>query len=110
MAIMPIESLPGEQVDQFKAARDALTEDVLQIIRQKIPLCEITSEKYTTNTMRDALKRAVRYAEVLWNRREAVQEGEIERVDGNMFTIIRRKSHDGKYHYYIEFSGAKEDE
>ena len=109
MAIKPIDSLPGEQVDQYNEARNALTEDVTQIIKDNIPLCEITSEKYTTNTMRDAIKRAIRYATVYWNRREDVQNGDAQRVSEDMFSVLRRKDSDGKFHFYIEFSKNKED-
>lgn len=109
MAIKPIDSLPGEQVDQYNEARNALTEDVTQIIKDNVSLCEITSEKYTTNTMRDAIKRAIRYATVYWNRREDVQSGDAQRVSEDMFSILRRKDNDGNYHFYIKFSMIEEE-
>lgn len=108
MAITPIEKLPGEKVDLYKEARIRLENDILQIVRDKITLCEITSEMYTTNTMRDALKRAIRYAVVHSNHRNNVKRGETGHLDESMFSIIRRKDAEGKHHFYIEYTAEKE--
>ena len=42
MAIKPIECLPGSQQDAFNDAKQQIVSDIMQIIQENIPLCEIT--------------------------------------------------------------------
>ncbi len=107
MAIKPIENLPGTQVDKYEAARDGLIEDVIQIIREKIPLCEITSEAYTVNTMRSAISAAIRRGTVRWN--QSLPEG-APRIWPDRFTILRRKDAEKKPHFYIQYDVPEEEQ
>ena len=105
MAITPIEKLPDDPASKYKEARAQLIDDVLEIIAKDIPLCEVTSEAYTTNTMRDALKHAIHNAVYRWNNRPVAKKGQHHKVSADMFTITRRKDDDGAFHFYVQYDG-----
>ena len=102
MAIMPIDEIPESSDDKRKTLRDKLMNDVLQIIKQQIPLCEITSG-YRDSTMRAGLQTAIRRAVYRWNQKH------IQDLSYDDLIIHRRKEDDGSVHWYIEFKGVKVD-
>lgn len=101
MAIKPVESMPGAPEDVFKVARKQVLDDILQIIRERIPLCEITIKHYSENYYRSIIKEAIRKACDRYNDTRTVQEP--TDVYPDMFDVSRRKGYDGKYHWYIKF-------
>ena len=101
MAIKPVESMPGLPEDDFKVARKQVLDDILQIIRERIPLCEITIKNYSENYYRSIIKDAIRKACTRYNDSLVAQTPAC--VYPDMFDISRRKGDDGKYHWYIKF-------
>lgn len=108
MAIKPIDSLPGGQMDAFNEARQQVVSDILQIIREGIPLCEITIKNYSENYYRSIIKDAIRKACGRYNDSPVAQTP--SKVYSDMFEIARRKGDDGKHHWYIKYNKPAEEE
>ena len=108
MAITPIERLPGGPDDAFKNAMEQIVADILQIIHDGIPLCEITIKGYSENYQRDALRKAIRYACSRYNR--SMVAGPVGIVDQNDFELMRRKDDAGKRHWYIRYKKLTKEE
>ena len=109
MAIKVIDKLPGIGTeDSYKEARDQVMEDVLQIIRENIPLCEITVDGYSSHYQRDAINHAIRRACSKYNRNDRPEEG--MRVSTDCFELTGRKDSDGKRHWYIKFKKPEREE
>ena len=108
MAIKPVDSMPGVPEDAFKEARKQVLEDVLQIIRERIPLCEITIMHYSENYYRSIIKEAIRKACDRYNNTRTIETP--FDVYPDMFDVSRRKGYDGKYHWYIKFDMQPEEE
>lgn len=98
MGIKVIDSLP---IIEKKEKLKDLMEDIREIIRNRIRICEIVNTKYSSSTMRERLNRAMR--EVLWDLAKTVENGK-ERVPNakEVFTITMRKE-DGEPHWYVLF-------
>ena len=69
MPIVPIEKLPEKPTSDYEAAQAKAIQDVIQIIRERIPLCEITMDVYSGNYMRSAIHCAIRRASEDWFQR-----------------------------------------
>ena len=108
MAIKPVESMPGAPEDVFKVARKQVLDDILQIIRERIPLCEITIKHYSENYYRSIIKEAIRKACDRYNDTRTIQTP--LHVYPDMFDVSRRKGDDGKYHWYIKFKTHQEED
>ena len=108
MAIKPIDNLPGGQMDVFNEARQQVVSDILQIIREGIPLCEITIKNYSENYYRSIIKDAIRKACGRYNDSPVAQTP--SKVYSDMFEIARRKGGDGKYHWYIKYEIPTEED
>ena len=108
MAIKPIDSLPGGQMDAFNEARQQVVSDILQIIREGIPLCEITIKNYSENYYRSIIKDAIRKACARYNDSQVAHTP--SKVYSDMFEIARRKGDDGKHHWYIKYNKPAEEE
>lgn len=99
MAITPIEKLPEKPTSDYEAAQAKAIQDVLQIIRERIPLCEITMDAYSGNYMRSAVHTAIRRACWRWNK-----DNQERRIDFYMqFEVISRNDKDGNRHWYIKY-------
>ena len=99
MAITPIEKLPAKPTSVYEAAQAQAIEDVLQIIRERIPLCEITMDAYSGNYKRSALNSAIRRACWRWNK-----DNQEKRIDFyTQFEVTSRKDKDGNRHWYIKY-------
>ena len=108
MAITLIEKLPEKPTSRYEAAQAQAIEDVLQIIRERIPLCEITMDAYIGNYKRSALNSAIRKACCKYNRENALERG--DRIDYfEQFDLTSRKDKDGIRHWFIKYKpkGAK---
>ena len=100
MAIKPIECLPGSQQDAFNDAKQQIVSDIMQIIQENIPLCEITIKNYSENYYRSAISHAIRTACARYNK---TATDNADRVYQEDFEVVRRKGEDGKRHWYIKF-------
>lgn len=99
MAIMAIEKLPEKPTSTYKAAQAQAIEDVLQIIRERITLCEITMDAYSGNYIRSAIHYAIRRACWHWNK-----DNPENRIDFyTQFDVTSRKDKDGNRHWYIKY-------
>ena len=100
MAIKPIECLPGSQQDAFNDAKQQIVSDIMQIIQENIPLCEITIKNYSENYYRSAISHAIRSACARHNNMVADAADKVWAED---FEVVRRKDENGKRHWYIKF-------
>jgi hypothetical protein len=100
VAIKPIECLPGSQQDAFNDAKQQIVSDIMQIIQENIPLCEITIKNYSENYYRSAISHAIRSACARHNNMVADAADKVWVED---FEVIRRKDENGKRHWYIKF-------
>ena len=99
MAITPIEKLPAKPTSVYEAAQERAIQDVLQIIRERIPLCEITMDAYSGNYMRSAINYAIRRAGWRWNK-----DNPDNRIDYfTQLDVTSRKDKDGNRHWYIKY-------
>ena len=104
MAITPIEKLPEKPTSDYEAAQQKAIQDVLQIIRERISLCEITMDAYSGNYMRTAIHTAIRRACWRWNK-----DNQERRIDFyTQFEVTSRKDKGENRHWYIKYM-PKED-
>lgn len=98
--ITQIDKLPSNPIDESKARRDGMMQDVLTMIEQNIQLAEITAD-YSEHYMRSAINTAIRRATWRWNRNNT------QKLDySKVFEIHRRKDGFGIMHWYIEYKGG----
>ncbi len=95
MAIKMIDRIPGHT--PVLTSHDGLVSDILKIVDEEIPLCEITDTGYKDSYMRDALKYAIRTA--VSRRRDRKGLG------SNQFRIFSRKDPAGNVHWYVQYQG-----
>lgn len=106
MMIKQIDKIPdGEsKTDKYSKARKDLVEDIMTIIRDNIPYCEVTLDAYSDNYKRSLIDWAIRCAVSKVKRQAGIV------VDWlNDFRIVSCKDADGKRHWYIEYKKAVTD-
>lgn len=98
----PIERIPVTG-NKYSADYERLRSEVLEIISQKVQLCEIDPGNYNHNSVRDVLKRAIRRACFEYNKDHNAH------ISWGQFDIMSRRI-DNKYHWYIQFNFGPEKE
>ena len=97
--ITPIDKLPEKPTSDYEAAQAKAIQDILQIIRERIPLCEITMDAYSGSYIRSAIHLAIRRACWRWNK-----DNQEKRIDFyTQFEVTSRKDKDGNRHWYIKY-------
>lgn len=97
--ITPIDKLPEKPTSDYEAAQAKAIQDILQIIRERIPLCEITMDAYSGSYIRSAIHWAIRRACWRWNK-----DNQEKRIDFyTQFEVTSRKDKDGNRHWYIKY-------
>ena len=101
--ITAIDKIPDgpDRTAKYKRAQEAVITDVMRIIRDNIPLCEITVDEYSENYKRNVISYAIRIA--VWRYK---RETDMIIDQYKDFEVTTRKDEAGKKHYYIEYKRA----
>jgi len=105
--IKQIDKIPDgdSRSDKYRKAQEAVIADIMQIMRDNIPLCEVTVEEYSENYKRDVIQHAINLA--VWRYKKDT-DLVIDRYKD--FEVTTRKDEAGKKHYYIEYKKAVTDQ
>ena len=107
MMIKQIDKIPDgpDGMAKYRRAKEAVVFDTMRIIRENIPLCEITVDEYSENYKAQIISWALRKAAWHYN-----CETDMD-IDGYKdFNVFTRKDEAGKRHYYIEYKKAVTDQ
>lgn len=104
--ITAIDKIPDgpDRTTKYRIAKDAVIVDIMRIIRENIPLCEITVDEYSENYKAQIINWCIR--KVVWSYTCKTDMKIDENKDFNVFT---RKDEAGKKHYYIKYKKAVTD-
>ena len=104
--ITPIDKIPDgkDRMAKYCRAQEAIIADIMQIMRDNIPLCEVTVEEYSENYKRDVIQHAINLA--VWRYKKDT-DLVIDRYKD--FEVTTRKDEAGKTHYYIKYKKAVTD-
>lgn len=105
--IKQIDKIPDglDRMEKFRRAKEAVAFDAMRIIRENIPLCEITVDEYSENYKVQIISWALRKAVWRYN-----CETHMEIDQNKDFNVFTRKDEAGKKHYYIEYKRAVTDQ
>ena len=101
--ITAIDKIPDgtDKTAKYRKAEEAVIADVMQIMRENIPLCEITVEEYSENYKANVIRCAIRNAVWRYKRETDMAIDQYEDFD-----VTTRKDKAGKKHYYIKYKKA----
>lgn len=104
--ITAIDKIPDglDGAEKYRRAKESVVFDAMRIIRENIPLCEITVDEYSENYKVQIISWALRKAVWRYN-----CETDMEIDQNNDFNVFTRKDKAGKKHYYIEYKKAVTD-